>query len=651
MKKLAHKSLQGFSLMEITIVLGLLSIIITSIIFLALDTIRFNENNSRRVDSSIFIQENINALLINKQDLWSDIIIHTNDGPKYLSFENNRYVIEDGENTQNGITFSFEITDVYRDSNGDIVPSGGTLDINSRLVTTTTSWTDTFDNEFTDSSDIYISNWSTPQWLETTSADFSTGVLAGTQINGALGGEIELESTSFPDWCEPEFNVSSFDLNGNGWPQSVVIVGEDATLGTKGNGQGVTFSYVQVTDGDPPLISELGNYDTGNELTYDHDAYSNYAFLASTHNSKELQVLDISQDPIVEVAYFDAPFWSDAAAVAYDPINQVTFLGQVRKFIAVDTSFPPSGVLSSLDILDYRSEQGQIQDIAVWGDYAYVAWLNNPDEIMIVDISDPNNLAHVTEINVNNESAEGVHVNTTGDRLYFFTADNHDSEVFIFDISDPTNPIYLSEFESNGTSFKGMSYFEEDQKLIAVGRFGDEYQVIDVSDDNNPFLCGSTEFTSQKGNKGAFDVDTLKTSLNNSYAYTLAGENDAEFKIVRGGPGAGGGGSYVASGTFESSIFDTGSIETKNLSFDWSTDEPNGTDVKLQFKIGNTSNLSGEDWFGPDGTDQTYFEDGVGGYIPLSEQNGRYLQFRVELETNNSAFTPQLHDVVVIYEN
>ncbi|MCA9385410.1 hypothetical protein KC717_02055 [Candidatus Dojkabacteria bacterium] len=646
-----QRSIPGFSLMEILVVLGILTIVITSIIVLAIDISKFTENSSRKVDSAIASEELMSALLLSKKDLWSSIIDNTNDGPKHLSFQDSQYTILDGPITRDLITSSFELGDVYRDSSGNIVQTGGILDINSRVVTVEVSWTDLLGIVHSEINQIYISNWASPQWLQTSIADFTSGEFSTTVINGALGGEIELESTTFPDWCEPENNVSSYEIPGDGWPQNITAEGDNATMSTRTSTSGTPFTRVSIIDADPPIVSLDDNYDDGNWIT-DHYPVSNNVFLASSNNSKELTVIDIGSSPYSEVAYYDAPFWSDANAVWVDTSTDTGYIGQVRKFISVDIDSPPSGVLSELDILDYRTTSGRIDQIVIRDGYAYLMWINSDRDIRVVDVSDPTNMVEVATINYATVNPSRMDINDTGDRLYYATVETSGDEVHIVDISDPENPSYVNGYDTNGTTVEGLSVFEEDDRLIVAGRFGeDEYHVVDISDELNLVKCGGIDFTTESTNRGVYDVDTVKTPGNNSYAYVLTGETTGEFKIIRGGPGAGaGGGVYAPSGTYVSEVFDSGTALTNFLSLDWTENIPSGTTLQLQIRIGDTFDLSGESWFGPDGTGGSYF-DGQGTYIPESKQEGRYIQYQAYLTTSDSNVTPSLYDVVFIYES
>ena len=139
------KRLKAFTLTEIVIVLALVSIVVYSLASFTSDSIRFEENRWKGIQATLKVNEITNAIGIVKNDLWQNIIDNTNDGAKYLQYNGSTYQIVDGtEVTADGINLDFQIGDVFRDGSGNIVTSGGTLDIGSRVINLTAAWTDSF---------------------------------------------------------------------------------------------------------------------------------------------------------------------------------------------------------------------------------------------------------------------------------------------------------------------------------------------------------------------------------------------------------------------------------------------------------------------------------------------------------------------------
>gem|GEM_PF-5702420 len=59
--------------------------------------------------------------------------------------------------------------------------------------------------------------------------------------------------------------------------------------------------------------------------------------------------------------------------------------------------------------------------------------------------------------------------------------------------------------------------------------------------------------------------------------------------------------------------------------------------------------MSDATWFGPDGTEETYFLLGES-EINLPDKKGKYFQYKVEMTSNNPEVTPVLDKIEIIYD-
>ena len=89
-----------------------------------------------------------------------------------------------------------------------------------------------------------------------------------------------------------------------------------------------------------------------------------------------------------------------------------------------------------------------------------------------------------------------------------------------------------------------------------MGLGGEEYQVIDITNENAASRCGGFQM-----NSGINGVSTVFTTAHRAYSGIITQDASTELKIIEGGPG-GSGNDFVLSGTFESRIFDTQTIAT-----------------------------------------------------------------------------------------
>jgi prepilin-type N-terminal cleavage/methylation domain-containing protein len=107
---------------------------------------------------------------------------------------------------------------------------------------------------------------------------------------------------------------------------------------------------------------------------------------------------------------------------------------------------------------------------------------------------------------------------------------------------------------------------------------------------------------------------------------------------------------YLSSGWLESSIFDTGTDETRYTTLTWNPmSQFSGTDIRFQIA---TSDTNDEDtvwnFIGPDGTSGTYYESS-GNTISSLNNNKRYLRYKVFLSTTDPTATPLLSNISLNY--
>jgi len=157
-------------------------------------------------------------------------------------------------------------------------------------------------------------------------------------------------------------------------------------------------------------------------------------------------------------------------------------------------------------------------------------------------------------------------------------------------------------------------------------------------DTPQPQSVSSTIYLTRYLNNNSL-IQTLKTDFDGGTKTNTQTTNTSggEVKLVPSGTG------FVASGDFESSTIDAGKLVAFN-NLSWTSDTPANTDLKFQLAI-NSDNATWN-YFGPDGTNTSYFT--TPGQIPLPEIDGRYIRFKASLGSDGSA-TPVLDDVSINY--
>lgn len=644
----------GFSLIEILIVIGILGTVVAVLAYFSIDTMRFHQNSRDKTLAAVKMEEMSRGLEAVKSENWNGIYSSLDSGPMHLQFSGNQYQVAMGTNNQDGISLSFTAERVYRDENRNIVTSGGVEDIHTLKLNVLSQWTDFMGFPQSLTTSMYLNNWEVQKFDDTSESEFNSGTLTETYVESTDGGEIWLGTIFYPDWCNPSLSINQYDIPGTGTATTVFARTGYAYLGTAGSATGISVTKLSITGVDPPVVSVDHEYD--NYLVNNIFVLGNYAYLATTDDNKEVVILDISVTPFVEVGHFNASGTSNAFSVWVDSrgVGYVAQGREVRTFDVGYTTGNPgtvaanSGSRNQLDNLSLVWLFGTVSQIIVIGDYLYASLNNDWYELGIVSVANPSDISITSQTSVNNQQVQDIFMSADGNRAYFGTnSSSSEREFFILDTTQKTGarPI-IGSYDTNGMSVKGIALIEADDRVVLVGTGGEEYQGLNISNENNPVKCGGMEI-----NNGINDIDPVVDADGNAFSYLMTGDTNSEFKILRGGAGGGGanGYGYVPEGFFISRVFDTESDSPSYFNYSWEGDLPAGTNIELQFRSGDSSNLNSIAWVGPDGTSNTYFTSKVSNSLPVQLQDHRYLQYRLRLTSTDIAESPVFRNISIFY--
>ncbi len=108
-----------------------------------------------------------------------------------------------------------------------------------------------------------------------------------------------------------------------------------------------------------------------------------------------------------------------------------------------------------------------------------------------------------------------------------------------------------------------------------------------------------------------------------------------------------GGHTLVNSGYLDSSTFDTGSNGTNYTTLNWQPSSQDPADT-VEFQVATNNDNATWNFIGPDGTSGTYYTT-PGGSISSTNDNNRYVRYRVYLSTTNNTKNPTITSVGVNY--
>ena len=132
----------GFSLLEIVIGVGIIAISIFSLMAVSVLSFKVIEENTKNIQAAFLLEEGVEALKVLRDSSWTNNIAPLSGGADYyLDFSNGSW-----QATSSNIYIDdvferkFTLENVNRDTNDDIVSSGGTLDPDTKKLSLFVSW-------------------------------------------------------------------------------------------------------------------------------------------------------------------------------------------------------------------------------------------------------------------------------------------------------------------------------------------------------------------------------------------------------------------------------------------------------------------------------------------------------------------------------
>ena len=629
---------KGQTLIELILTVGLGAILLPVLLLGVISSREGKAQQNQRIDAVTLLKEGEEAVRNIREKGWSTF---PSNGIYHPKNNGSSWTLDPNSESTNNFTRSITIDDAKRDTNGSIVTTGGITDPSTKKIIVSVSWLLPLPSSVT--STLYLTRTINTSLTQTTVADFTPGTRTGTIITNTNGGEVTLGAGGGGSWCNPNLSISALDLPKSGVANALYAIEGKAFAGTGDNASGVSYASVSIDNSKPPHAAISGTFDgfkTNDGIFGD----SNYAYLATDTNSKEVEIVDLStttNGKYSEAGYFDAPGNGNA--------NSVFVSGTVGYMVGGNKlySFDVTNKTGSRPQLGSLTLTGTGEKVIVSGNYAYIAE-SGSTQLQIVKIDDGGReLTVVGQANLNGSNGKNLVINSSATRAYIITkASYSQKEFFIVDISTKTGDRpTLGSFDTAGMDPRGVTTVPGN-KAIVVGIGGQEYQVLDISNEANPTQCGFLNIDS-----GVNGIASVIETDGDAYSYIITGDANAEFKIIEGGPG----GQYANQGTFTSSTYDAGTT----VAFNRITPnflQPNST--SLRFQVASAAPVSGSCtnanyvFIGPDGTSSSYFTSE--GPIPLSN-NGSYVnpgqcfKYKVFFSTSDSSSSPVLYDMSINY--
>lgn len=575
------------------------------------------------------------ALRVVRERGWEHIEVN---GTYHPVISGSTWALAPNSEVIDGQTRSIVIADGFRDGNGAITSSGGTMDPSTKKITVTVSWEGLFSSSVT--ATFYLARYTNLVFEQTTEDDFLSGLQSGTTVTNNYGGEVTLGAGGSSSWCDPNLTITALDLPKNGVANGVTAIPGRIFAGTGDNASGVSFAHVAVSDTDPPVASIAGTF--SNYKTNAVFGETDYAYVATDTNDQEVIIFNLTSLPYTVIGSFDSDGPTDG--------NSVFVLGNVGYMTAGNMLYTfnldsRSGIRAKRDSVALA---GEGKKVYVVGDYAYVATGSTSTQLQIVNVSDPDNITIVGSASVAGLAGVDVFVNQNGTRAFLATSGSTTQpEVFILDVSTKTGDRpTLGSYDTNGMSPKGIIVVPGNRSIV-VGSGGEEYQVINIVSEVSPFRCGGLNIDT-----GVNGIATALEADGDAFSYIITGDATTELKIIEGGPG----GDFSVTGVYESITFDASTSAAFNR-FSVNGNLPLGTTLEYQFAVADAVNDSCDgvsfEFVGPNASTSEKFatssalpfnDDGVG-----FENPGRCMRYRTYLNSTDESNAPEFEDITISY--
>lgn len=496
MKRLSHIN-KGFSLVEIILAIALFAIFSFGAIGVVLQGMEANRLSTEQTVALEYASEGLEAARSIKNQSFAALV---NTAATGITKNGTSWGFNGANNLfSNRFDRVITVTDVQRDGNGNIVASGGTVDPNTKKITSTVSWTVSGTRNDTVSLSTYLSNWSqaiappepTCTWTAATN-------LGGYQYPSNQDGLKVQQQGNYA-------YVTMSDAGNNPYDFAVMDVTDPAAPALKGTLQ---------------LPGTLSN------LAVEGD----YAYLVSDDNRKEFIIVNIS-NPDVPVVTKTLNMASNDNAQGVYVIGTTAYVVRVGaknrdEFFVIDITDVNNPSITGSANIGSNNQGGT--DIYVAGNYAYIASDDNSSELKIVDITDPAAPNYLSGSKFDISGNKPANAVTGLDNILLLGG--QDNLLYILDITDPTNISQSSQLATHdvGDTINDIEYGNSNLNAFvgSNSNANDEMQVINLSDPTAPTLQASLQFP-QAINGLAVDKVNCRViavgSTNNGQQFTVIG--------------------------------------------------------------------------------------------------------------------------------
>ena len=383
---------KGFSSLEILIGMTILLFAATSAFFLFGTVLKGNELNLQNTKAANLLNDGLEAVRQIRTQDWELLI----DGTYGLALNGDNWsLIANEDITEELYHRTITITSV---------------DENTKNVTATVSWTPAGRAAISRNLSANFTNWRDMElW-----GNWGTPYLAGTMSIG------------------PNARGTALAVNGD-----YVYINATTTDSKK-----PTFFIGNISDAANPYL--LSSTELGSDL---YDVVANktadIVYVVGTKSNEQLKVVNVN-DPANPTIITSLSL----SGTGYSLLLKDNFLyaGAANRFFIFDVSTPSAPVqLANLNLA------ADVVDIAVSGNYAYLATQKDEEEVMVINITDPATATKVGQQNITG-SEDAYSIAARKNRLYVGrkNSQGENAELFVFDLANPIVPNQIGSVDYGG---------------------------------------------------------------------------------------------------------------------------------------------------------------------------------------------------------
>lgn len=487
---ITFKRRKSFTILEIIIAIGLFAITVGGTAGLIAQTFSINRLGEEESFGNFLAIEGLEAArTIARRDYFN--LVNGNYG---LTTANDIWEFAGSSQTFSKFTRQVVVSNVFRDVSGNIVSSGGTLDLFTKRVESLVTWNFAPGRNNEVSLKTYFTFW-----------DESICEWEGTEDLNQVG-EVDLPG-----------NITATDIEVEEEGEAGYVTGSSGNTGR-------FFTLNLANPLNPTVVGQLNLTKAANGVSVS----GSFAYLATVDTEKELIVVDVSDltDP-TEVATSSSPVGTGLSIAATEDF---VYLGVGNnsgpEFYIYNVSNP------TVPVGTFEVGKG-VSAISMAGNRAYLAVTDSGQgepNLLILNVGNPSNPtllgSYAAPEAPNGAKGEGLlYVGGILHLVISGAASEGTANYYLLDVSDPTNVSTVGRM-FNTLGVQAILDVDSGSGFALLGTNKNGYQIliVDIRNPANPIV----KFPVDLGP----GVDGLGTEIKGCYAYIASRDNNQEIKVV-----------------------------------------------------------------------------------------------------------------------